>query len=211
VAKKKQKYYVVWEGRTKGIFSDWATCSAQIKSYPNAKYKSYATLEEAKDAFANNPLNSTPRRTRSNLQKPQGISMGFIEESLSVDAACSGNPGRMEYQGVHTKTKKVLFHEGPFLEGTNNVGEFLALVHGLAFLKHHNKLNIPIYSDSITAIAWVKKKKANTTLQPNAQNKLLIERIIKAENWLANQSYSNPILKWDTESWGEIPADFGRK
>jgi ribonuclease HI len=211
VAKKKKKYYVVWEGRTQGIFKDWETCSTQIKAYPNAKYKSFETLAEAEEAFANKPMNYITKKTKSNLQKSRGIPMGFIEESLSVDAACSGNPGIMEYQGVYTKNKEVLFRGGPFPEATNNVGEFLALVHGLVFLAHHNKLRTPIYSDSMTAIAWVKKKKANTTLKLNADNELLIEKIEKAENWLSTNSFSNPILKWDTESWGEIPADFGRK
>ena len=59
----------------------------------------------------------------------------IIKESIAVDAACSGNPGNMEYRGVYTKTKEQIFHQGPFPQGTNNIGEFLALVHGLAFFK----------------------------------------------------------------------------
>lgn len=41
----------------------------------------------------------------------------------------------MEYRGVDTKTRKQIFIQGPFEEGTNNIGEFLAIVHGLALLK----------------------------------------------------------------------------
>ena len=135
----------------------------------------------------------------------------ILWDSISVDAACSGNPGLMEYQGVDTKTKEKIFHQGPFLMGTNNIGEFLAIVHALAFFKQKGLYNRPIYSDSVTAMGWVKKKKANTKLEQNAKTAKLYELIQRAENWLKQNSYSNPIIKWETEDWGEIPADFGRK
>jgi ribonuclease HI len=135
----------------------------------------------------------------------------IIWDSISVDAACSGNPGLMEYQGVDTKTKEKIFYQGPFLMGTNNIGEFLAIVHALALYKQKGFHNRPIYSDSVTAMGWVKKKKANTKLEQNAKTAKLYELILRAENWLKQNSYSNPIIKWETEDWGEIPADFGRK
>ncbi|MPM99650.1 Ribonuclease H [bioreactor metagenome] len=133
-----------------------------------------------------------------------------VTESLSVDAACSGNPGNMEYRGVYTKTGEQVFHQGPFPEGTNNIGEFLALVHGIALLKQKN-LSMPIYTDSRTAMAWVKKKKAKTELERTARNEHLFDLIDRAEKWLVENEYSTEILKWHTEAWGEIPADFGRK
>jgi ribonuclease HI len=117
----------------------------------------------------------------------------------------------MEYQGVDTKTKEKIFHQGPFLMGTNNIGEFLAIVHALALFKQKGLNNRPIYSDSVTAMGWVKKKKANTNLEQNAKTAKLYELIQRAENWLQQNNYSNPIIKWETENWGEIPADFGRK
>ena len=135
----------------------------------------------------------------------------IIQDSLSVDAACSGNPGQMEYQGVYTKTKDPIFHQGPFPEGTNNVGEFLAIVHGLAYLKKEGRLTTPIYSDSKTAQAWVRNRKAKTNLAQTPRNKPIFDLIDRAEKWLQTNTYQNPILKWDTENWGEIPADFGRK
>ena len=131
-------------------------------------------------------------------------------DSLSVDAACSGNPGLMEYQGVYTKTGEVIFHQGPFKDGTNNIGEFLALVHGLAFLKQKNS-PIPIYTDSKTAMAWVRTKKTKSLLVRNENNAILFEMVARAEKWLVDNTFSTEILKWETEIWGEIPADFGRK
>ena len=130
--------------------------------------------------------------------------------SIAVDAASSGNPGRMEYQGVDTQTGKLLFHQGPFAQGTNNVGEFLALVHGLAYLKKEGS-DRAIYSDSRIAIGWVRKKKCGTKLAPHSSNKILFELIARAESWLQANTCATPILKWETKAWGEIPADFGRK
>jgi ribonuclease HI len=116
----------------------------------------------------------------------------------------------MEYQGVDTQTKKLIFHQGPFEEGTNNIGEFLAIVHALALLKKHKSDKI-IYTDSKTAISWVKKKTCNTKLERNAKNQKLFELVERAVNWLKTNTYTTPIVKWETKAWGEIPADFGRK
>ena len=127
-----------------------------------------------------------------------------------MDAACSGNPGKMEYRGVLTHNKKQLFIKGPYQNGTNNIGEFLALVHGLGYLKQKN-LVYPIYSDSKTAISWVKKGQCRTNLQITTENKLLFDLVKRAENWLKENTYNTQILKWETKIWGEIPADFGRK
>lgn len=117
----------------------------------------------------------------------------------------------MEYRGVLTHNKKQLFLKGPYPNGTNNIGEFLALVHGIALLKRKNKETVPIYSDSRTAMSWVKQKKCKTNLHFDASNKDLLALIKRAENWLKENTFKNPILKWETKAWGEIPADFGRK
>lgn len=133
-----------------------------------------------------------------------------INDSIAVDAACSGNPGPMEYRGIYLKTGKEIFHFGP-VHGTNNIGEFLAIVHALALLKQKGKHEMPIYSDSVNAQIWVKKKHCKTTLARTPETEYLFSLIARAEAWLRNNTYSNPILKWPTEEWGEIPADFGRK
>ena len=133
-----------------------------------------------------------------------------ILNSLSVDAACSGNPGKMEYRGVYTDTETQLFIQGPFEMGTNNIGEFLALVHGLSFLKKE-KLDMPIYSDSKIAMSWVKKGQCRTNVPITDKNRKLFDLVKRAEVWLKNNTYTTEILKWETKAWGEIPADFGRK
>lgn len=200
------KYYVVWKGANPGIYDNWADCKAQISGYPDARYKSFKTKSEATIAYREGYSFTKKSTTTADASRSS-----IIQNSISVDAACSGNPGDMEYRGVITSTGQELFKQGVFQEGTNNVGEFLAIVHGLAYLKKIGKHDLPIYTDSRTALAWVRKRKANTKLEMTNRNKDLFELIARGENWLKANTYNNPLIKWDTKSWGEIPADFGRK
>lgn len=130
-------------------------------------------------------------------------------DAWAVDASCSGNPGPMEYRGIDLATGEQVFHFGP-LHGTNNIGEFLAIVHALALMEQRG-LKKSIYSDSYNAILWVNKRKCKTKLERNAATEELYRIIGRAEHWLATHRYRTPIMKWETQKWGEIPADFGRK
>lgn len=212
MAKKKQKFYVVWYGHRTGVFPTWDDCKAAIKGVKGAQYKAFLTFAEAKTAYQREYADYVGKNTKKKtLSKEELLRIGKPNlYTIAVDAASSGNPGTMEYRGVDTQTHKQLFHQGPFLQGTNNVGEFLALVHGLAFLKQHES-DRNIYSDSKIAIGWVKRKKCNTKLKRAAKNKKVFDLVARAENWLKNNSYSTVIIKWETKAWGEIPADFGRK
>ena len=203
----KKKWYVVWKGLEPGVYKTWLECKQQIDGFENARYKSFETQEQAVEAYRSDSKNYIRKKRTPNVQRyPSSIVM----QSLAVDAACSGNPGKMEYRGVYIETGEEIFHIGPMEEATNNIGEFLALVHGLALLKKQ-KSNIPIYSDSVNAMLWVKNKKCKTKLTPCKANEPVFDLIERAEIWLNNNSYSNLILKWNTDEWGEIPADFGRK
>ena len=236
---KKPKYYVVWEGHTPGIYTAWEEAEAQVKGYPEAVFKAFSSREEAEIAFEEGPLEYVGQRTTDNGQQTtdnsqqttvngqlspdrlellrkqaalkacQALPAAVDAQAIAVDAACSGNPGQMEYRGVYLKTGEEIFHYGPVF-GTNNIGEFLAIVHGLALLAQRG-YTIPIYSDSVNAMLWVKRKQCRTTLPLNDKTKALHEHIRRAETWLRTHSYSNDLRKWETEKWGEIPADFGRK
>lgn len=209
----KQKYYVVWDGVTPGIYSSWNDCQLQTKGYDGAKYKSFDSLAEAERAFASSPylyIGKQAKRAEASHGGTSGVLPACIlDNSLAVDAACSGNPGPMEYRGVHVASRQEIFHFGP-MRGTNNIGEFLALVHGLALLKQKG-FDMPIYSDSANAISWVKQKKCKTKLPRTAETEKLFLLIERAEKWLQDNKYTTRILKWETKEWGEIPADFGRK
>ena len=208
----KQKFYVVWNGHKKGVFTSWDNCKKQISNFTGAQYKSFVSKEAAEKAFKGNYKDYVGKDTKTiQLTADEIKKYGKpILNSIAVDAACAGNPGKMEYRGVATKTKKQLFIQGPFEQGTNNIGEFLALVHGLGYLKQKNS-ELPIYSDSKIAISWVKKGQCRTNLQITAKNKALFDFVKRAEKWLKENTYTTKILKWETKAWGEIPADFGRK
>lgn len=206
----KKKYYVVWSGRIPGIYTDWDICRQQVNGFEGAQYKSYPTQEEAEAAYA---LSYTEAIARHDAIERPCIANAAVKpdmNSLAVDAACSGVPGPVEYRGVWTATGEEVFRQGPFPDGTNNIGEFLAIVHGVAWLKK-KKLNLPVYSDSKTALCWVKQKRCNTKHPRSQHNAYLFALVQRAEKWLHNNRFDNPILKWETEMWGEIPADFGRK
>lgn len=207
----KTKYYVVWMGHVPGVYTDWASAKRQVDAYKGAKYKSFKDRAQAEAAFRNG-FDGYNQKTPHLRPRPDATpeSVEIIGKSISVDAACSGNPGRMEYQGVTTVGKKQIFHRA-FDLGTNNIGEFLALVHALAFLKKQEQPDLPIYTDSKIAMGWIKKKKAKTTLTRNKKTEELHQLIERGETWLKENRVTNPILKWQTRSWGEIPADFGRK
>lgn len=222
---KKQKYYVVWQGKLPGIYTSWDECKKQVQGVQGAQYKSFDTLVEA-EAASRLPYNSVvvqnTRNTPSTQNTPalviddngmtavrEGVENPPILDALAVDAACSGNPGVMEYQGIYIPTRTRVFHYiAP--KGTNNIGEFLAIVHGLSYLQKHH-LNQIIYSDSVNAISWVRQKQCKSKLPEDPSTAELWNYIHRAENWLRTNSYTTEIRKWDTDHWGEIPADFGRK
>lgn len=222
---KKQKYYVVWHGAEPGIYRSWEECERQVKGFANAKYKSFGTEAEANEAFAGPDYQLGDHNVDEIFPKPLDVvkaikegdeetismaaSRGLILNAMAVDAACSGNPGKMEYQGVYVATGQRIFHFGP-MYGTNNIGEFLAIVHALALMKKQG-YSLPIYSDSRNAMSWVKQKKCRTKLERNAKTEQLFQLIERAEKWLRENTYDVPILKWDKQLWGETPADFGRK
>ena len=236
----RQKYYVVWNGPSPGVYSSWEACQEAVNGVSGAKYKSFKSQDEAEDAFemgeeayeeakasdaGNTSTSSKPRESgeSSNSSKasepikperptfnPQALPAEVIREAIAVDAACSGNPGAMEYRGVYLANGREIFHFGP-IHGTNNIGEFLAIIHGLAILKQKGLDSMPIYSDSVNAQLWVRKHHCKTTLVRNDKTEKLYLMIERAEAWLRNNTYRNPIIKWQTDKWGEIPADFGRK
>ncbi len=225
---KKQKYYVVWQGKAPGIYTDWDSCKEQVAGVQGAQYKSFDTLAEAEAAIKlpyHSVVASTPRES-GEPRSPKSSGVLFIDENgmtavkegtlnppvldaLAVDAACSGNPGVMEYQGIYIPTRTQVFHyKSP--KGTNNIGEFLAIVHGLSYMKKH-RLNQIIYSDSVNAMSWVRQKVCKSKLPEDESTAELWDYVHRAENWLRSNTYTTEIRKWDTDHWGEIPADFGRK
>ncbi len=225
---KKKRYYTVWVGREPGVYDDWEDAAEQVNGFPGARYRSFPSPEQAAEAFRKDP-DSDPASLGSLLIKARAKTSPASEAdriltldeqkkrfpeidptAWAVDASCLGNPGVMEYQCIDLATGRRVFHFGPVKGATNNIGEFLAIVHALSLMARDGERHL-IYSDSRTAMAWVRKKTANTKLAPPKGNPQVLELVRRAELWLRSHTYDIPILKWQTELWGEIPADFGRK
>ncbi|MEW9700641.1 ribonuclease H [Paenibacillus sp. SI8] len=210
------KYYVVWVGHQPGIYRSWADCQAQTKGYPQARFKSYESEGEAQKAFERGWQKSLDFSGKGSAASAAGKSSGTASapeveyDSISVDVGCSGNPGIVEYKGVDTRTGEILFYQGPISKGTNNLGEFLAIVHGIAYLQKQGS-NKTIYTDSVTALSWLRKKEVSTNLVRDASTEEIWTLVDRALKWIKTHTYTNKIVKWDTKKWGEIKADFGRK
>lgn len=217
----KRKFYVVWVGREPGIYEDWDDCREQVNGFPNARYKEFDNQTAATIAFRGDPMNEASiikaiadhnaAQVAAGGQLPLTDIPEINPDAIAVDGACAGNPGIMEYRGVDVKSGIELFHVGPFDDGTNNVAEYLALVHALAYLYNKGDSTTPVYSDSRTARSWVKNRGCRTKLQRTLRNDKIFELLARADLWVQTHRINNPVLRWDTEAWGEIPADFGRK
>lgn len=206
----KRKFYVVWNGFQPGIYHSWSECEMQVKGYTGAIYMAFDTLQMAEIASKSNFLDYFKTKTKNKINPARTNEAKPDFFSICVDAACSGNPGIMEYRGVDTHTGKLLFRQGPFPLATNNIGEFLAIVHGLGYLKK-TKSGLIVYSDSGTAISWVNRKAIKSKLDKTDENTYVFELVERAVRWLKGNDYPNKVMKWQTKLWGEIPADFGRK
>ncbi|MBD2844813.1 ribonuclease H family protein [Paenibacillus sp. IB182496] len=226
-----KKHYVVWAGKTPGVYDSWPACQAQVTGYPEAKYKSYATRALAEAAYKDGWKKHWGRGGKAAAPAGEGkaagaragagaarrpgskpaVSPASIDyDSVSVDVGTHGNPGPIEYKGVDTATGELLFQVGPIPNGTNNLGEFIAIVHALSYLKARGSART-VYTDSRTALAWIRNKKIASTLRRDASTAQVWALADRAMRWLHENDYPNKIVKWETESWGEIKADFGRK
>lgn len=199
-----RKYYTVWHGRAPGVYATWAEAETQVKGFPAARFHSFPTRLEAERALAMGYAAFREDRAATRVPPPAAL------RGYAVDASLPAETGLLEYRGVKVDTRAEFFRQGPFEDGANNVGEFLALVHALALLTQRG-IDAPVYSDSVTALAWVRDRRCKTELPRSEKNAPLFDLVARAEAWLDAHTYANPVLKWDTEAWGENPADFGRK
>lgn len=211
----KKKHYVVWVGRTTGIFGNWADTEAQIKGFSGALYQSYKTIEEATAAFnAGSPnaaatvISQSKSAAKVNVLPPAGKP---THECLTVDGAFSGSTKVMEYRCVMNVSGEVIFRSKPFVGGSNNLAEFLALIGAMRYRDSIGEPLLDIYSDSKTALAWVRDKQLNTTIDIDSLDPVVQGRITAAMRYLKANPPPKNLKKWDTAAWGEIPADYGRK
>ncbi len=223
---RRHKWYVVWVGQEPGVYDSWSDCREQIANYPGARYKSFDTQDEAVQAYRGrmeDHLNLV-RQIVLHAPRPKAIEPGGPKDysqipgirldAIAVDGACAGNPGVMEYRAVRVADGAELFRIGSRgnLIGTNNIAEYVGMIHLAAMLAAKGDFTTPIYTDSRNTFAWLRRGHSKTTLERNRRTAPALDLLARADAWLAaNGPIRNPILKWNTELWGEIPADFGRK
>lgn len=223
---RRNKWYVVWVGQEPGVYDSWSECQEQIANYPGARYKSFDTQDEAVAAYRGRMedhlnlvrqiVQHTPRPKPIEPGGPKDYSSipGIRLDAIAVDGACSGNPGVMEYRAVRVADGAEIFRIGSRrnLVGTNNIAEYIGMIHLAAMLAAKGDFNTPIYTDSRNTFAWLRRGHSKTTLARDERTAPTLDLLERADAWLAaNGPIRNPILKWQTELWGEIPADFGRK
>lgn len=217
-----KKYYIVWSGLKPGVYETWEECKSQVVGVKGAMYRSFKgiTRTRAEEIYADGCPDDyyAPNHSAKENPKPSRDELTSIREQLNihpdaiaVDASSQGNPGRVEYRGVFVETGEEVFHSRLYPLGTNNLGEFLALVHAMGW-QEQRQYFVPIYSDSRTALSWIRQKAYKTTLKRDHHTEEIFRHLDRAVAWLQTHDITRyTLLKWPTEQIGEIPADFGRK
>ena len=156
----KQKYYVVWVGRSTGIFTDWASTSASVSGYPGAKHKSYSSREEAESAYTST-TGPRVRAARKSVATEASATLGAKAVASSTfvfdpaydihifsDGACVPNPGNAgSGVSVYQSGKLIELHYGVYEpHGTNNTAELNALHQALLIAESKLKAGKPLVS-----------------------------------------------------------------
>lgn len=210
-------FYGVWVGRSPGVYDNWNACKAQTDKFPAAKFRKLKSTDYKQALAEFNAENISPvtiSQTNTSSKSKPVLDCGSLPENdiLTVDGASNGH--NCEFRAVWFPSNKEVFASKVYDGGTNNIAEFLGLVFALKHLME-KKLPLKVYSDSVTAMAWFRNMKANTTAHQTGKATQELTNLIEgAEKFLQNNRdvLSNAqVLKWDTKNWGEIAADYGRK
>lgn len=177
-----KKFYVVWQGRETGIFTDWNTCKKQVDAFAGARYKSFKTRAEAQAAFAGSaaPKSSSLVKKKSTKQTVKTytadeIAAMALDTKIFTDGGCEPNPGNAG-SGIAVYRNNLIDELWYGLyepHGTNNTAELHALHQALIMAESEADLgrSVAIFCDSkysiqcVTqwAVNWQKKgwKKAS--------------------------------------------------
>jgi ribonuclease HI len=237
-------HYVVWKGRKPGVYDSWSECYEQVNGYSGPVYKGFHSRGEAKEALKRDPLiyvrglpgkntsqkshdqlkkearrrNRYERRAEKRQQRKEAQAVVQRQERLElpcivVDGSYLGNLDRMEYQAIGLPQNAIIFSDGPYRGGGASIAEFLGLVKGLQYLENR-QMDMLIYSDSKTALSWVRRCKVNSVILKRDDCPDQVKEMVQdALGWLrSNTDFTKGrFRKWHTTFWGENPADYGRK
>jgi ribonuclease HI len=158
-----QKFYVVWVGKQPGIYTTWSEAEQQVKGFPKAKFKSFASKPLAQEAYAQGITSSTSKRTTSKklAKKTESSHVLTADVDIFCDGACDPNPGKAGTGIAIYKQQKVdqLWYGLYNPKGTNNTAELLGLYHSLMIAKDELKKDqsITIHCDSKYSIDCITK------------------------------------------------------
>lgn len=146
----KKKFYAVAKGRNPGVYTSWPEAEIQVKGYPGAKFKGFASLTDAKE-WVENPPDWQPKKrtiTKKNRVARNEIlvpSADCIE--IYTDGGAINNPGPGGYGVVILvdDTSKEL--SGGYRYTTNNRMELMACIKGIEALPTR-KRKVALFSDS---------------------------------------------------------------
>ena len=143
-----QKYYVVWQGRETGVFTDWASCKRQVEKFAGARYKSFPDKAQAEAAFKAGSDNTSgkkpapgskksPRKNTVKTYNTDEISGLDFDTMIYTDGGCEPNPGEAGSGMAIYKGGQVseLWYGLYNPQGTNNTAELNALYQALLVAK----------------------------------------------------------------------------
>lgn len=127
------------------------------------------------------------------------------KHGICCDAAHSMKNGITEYRAHILETGEQILYKN-LGNQTVNIGEFLAIVDCIKYIIENGYQYPVIYSDSLTAITWVKNKRTGSKKKNSDLQKAEVFLKVMTENINGIK-----ILHWDNKNWGEIISDFGNK
>lgn len=158
------KFYAVKKGKIPGVYDNWEDCKKMVDGYPGAVYKSFKTLEEARD-FAGTETGHIQKKRASktenalkNTEKDINFTeepeiYAFVDGSYNIATKVYGYGGFLIYNGQ----KEVLQGSGTEEEMAsmrNVAGEILG---SMAAVKRAVELGLPeivIYYDYMGIEMW---------------------------------------------------------
>ena len=178
-----KKFYVVWQGKTPGIYTDWNSCKQQVDKFAGARYKSFPTQAEAQQAFNGGGHLSksvisgsavSPLAKSNVVKKPAShataknsiktytaadIAKMPVDVKIYTDGGCEPNPGQSGSGMAVYRAERIaeLWYGLYNAMGTNNTAELNALHQALIMARTESQLSqsVAIFCDSKYAIMCV--------------------------------------------------------
>lgn len=167
----KSKFYAIKRGRRTGVFRTWEECSKNVSGYPNAVYKSFSNINDAKNYLYDNTGESNR--------------LGVAELSAYIDGSYDNNLKKYSYAVI-------MFHNGKRMEYSrseseeelvklrNVAGELKAAMYVMEYALNNSIKSVDLFYDYIGIEMWATAKwKANHpfTIQYSSFSKKILDTV----------------------------------